>query len=179
MKVCSVSHAMSSFQSLCSTFCFVVQQLFNLLFYLFRGSLLSDLYIFPCWKKLSFLSLPFCTVRYNMLPHNGEETLLPVTFLHWGCPEFWVVPHTLGCMAASSVPAVRILFISTERTMHLIVGLVSVPVSQCKQKIQGVLNPICCLSAIASEYVNLTWTYIINIRKKPGFWKAHMGFWKE
>lgn len=49
---------------------------------------------------------------------------------------------------------------------YLIVGLVSMPVSQCKQKIQGVLNPICCLPATACEYVNLTLTYIMNIRKK-------------
>lgn len=104
-----MSHAMSNFQSLCSEFCFMVQQLLYLLFYLFRGFLLSDLYIFPCWKKLSFFSLPFCTVRCNMLPRNGEESLLPVTFLHWGYPEFWVVLHILGCMAAFSVSAVRII----------------------------------------------------------------------
>lgn len=160
-------HTMSSFQNLCSEFCFMVQQLLHLLFYLFRAFLLSDLYIFPCWKKLSFFSLPFCTVRCNILPHNGEEPLLPVTFLHWRYPEFWVVPHTLECMAVFSVPAVRIICSLVQKRLcsYLIVGLVSVPVSQCKQKIQRVLNPVCCLPATACKCVNLTLTYIMNIRK--------------
>lgn len=38
--------------------------------------------------KKVFFSLHFCTARCNMLPHNGEESLLPVTFLHWEYPEF-------------------------------------------------------------------------------------------
>lgn len=144
---CSVPCPMSSFQSLCSRPCLMAQQLLCLLFHLLRGFLLLHMYLFPCWKSCLFLSpLPFLIVRCSMLPHNGVETLLPVTFP--GVPScfsrnilnsFWIVPHTLGCVAASSVTAVQIICSLVQKGLrsYLKVGLVSVPVSQWKQNRGG------------------------------------------
>jgi len=68
-------------------------------------------------------------------------------------------------VAASSVPAVRITCSLVQKGLcsYLIVGLVSVPVSQWKQKIEGVLNPMCYLPAADSASVNVTLTYTMNI----------------
>lgn len=167
---CSVLHPMSGFQTLLQILphgTAIALSAFPPIW----GFLLLHLYIFPCWKSIPPPPCPFLTVRYSMLPHNDEETLLPVTFP--GVPScfsgdilnsFWIVPHTLGCVAASSVPAVRIISSLVQKGLcsYVIVGLVSVPVSQWKQRIEGVLNQTCCLSATASESVNLilpyTWT---------------------
>lgn len=154
----------------CSRSCLMVQHLHCLLFHLFGVSFSYICTYFPAGKVFP-APCPFLSIRYSMLPHNDEETLLPVTFP--GVPScfsgdilnsFWIVPHTLGCVAASSVPAVRIISSLVQKGLcsYVIVGLVSVPVSQWKQKIEGVLNQTCCLSATASESVNLilpyTWT---------------------
>lgn len=115
-------------------------------------------------KMLSFFffSRPHLSLQCSMLPHNGEENLLPVTFPGVPCcfsgdilNSFWIVPCTLGCVAASSIPAVRIICSLVQKGVcsYLTVGLVSVPMSQWKQKIEGVLNQSCCLS------VNLTLPY--------------------
>lgn len=94
---------------------------------------------------------PFLTVRCNIQPYDSEETLHTVTFS--GVPSclngdvlnsFWIVPHTSECVAASSIPAVRIICSLVQKGLcsYLIMALVSVLVSQWKQKIEGVLNPM-------------------------------------
>lgn len=166
---CSVPHPMSSFQSLCSRSCLMVQQLLCLLFHLFSGFLLLHMYIFPCWKsclppRSSLLSGAVCC--HTMVKRLCSQLHFRVSSLasvrtSW---ILWLVPHTLGCVAASSVPAVRIICSLVQKGLcsYLIVDL-SVPVSQWKQKIEGVLNQMCCLSA--GESVNLTLTYTMNIWK--------------
>lgn len=55
-----------------------------------------------------------------MLPHNGEESLLPVTFLHWGYPELSCTSHS-GMHGSLFCPCSQnYLFISTERTVQLL-----------------------------------------------------------